>query len=40
MKFLSSVESLSNVETAVIVMFISYLALPVHLPDMVTKVID
>lgn len=40
MKFLSYVESLSNVETIVIVMFISYLALPFHLPSMVTKFID
>jgi hypothetical protein len=40
MKFLSYVESLSNVETAVIVMFIFYLALPFHLPSMVAKLID
>ena len=40
MKFLSSVESLSNVETAVIVMFISYLALPIQLPDMFANMVD
>jgi hypothetical protein len=33
-------ESLSNVETAVIVMFISYLALPIQLPEMVAKMVD
>jgi len=33
-------ESLSNVETAVIVMFISYLALPIQLPEMVAKLVD
>lgn len=40
MKFLSFMESLSNVETAVIVMFISYLALPIQLPEMVAKLVD
>lgn len=40
MKFLSFMESLSNVETAVIVMFISYLALPIQLPEMVAKMVD
>ena len=40
MKFLSFMDSLTNVETAVIVMLISYLALPIQLPDMFANMID
>ena len=40
MKFLSFMDSLTNVETAVIVMLISYLALPVQLPDMFANMVD
>lgn len=40
MKFLSFMDSLTNVETAVIVMLISYLALPIQLPDMFANMVD
>ena len=40
MKFLSFMNSLTNVETAVIVALISYLALPVQLPDMFANMVD
>lgn len=40
MKFLSFMDSLTNVETAVIVMLISYLALPIQLPDMFVNMVD
>ena len=40
MKFLSFMDSLTNVETAVIVMLISYLALPIQLPDMFASMVD
>ena len=40
MKFLSFIDSLTNVETAVIVMLISYLALPIQLPDMFANMVD
>jgi hypothetical protein len=40
MKFLSFMDSLTNVETAVIVMLISYLALPIQLPDMFATMVD
>ena len=40
MKFLSFMDSLTNVETAVIVMLISYLALPILLPDMFANMVD
>lgn len=40
MKFLSFVDSLTNVETVVIVMLISYLALPIQLPDMFANMVD
>jgi len=33
-------DSLTNVETAVIVMLISYLALPIQLPDMFANMVD
>jgi len=33
-------DSLTNVETAVIVMLISYLALPIQLPDMFVNMVD
>ena len=39
MKFLSFMDSLTNVETAVIVMLISYLALPIQLPDMFASMV-
>ena len=40
MKFLSFMDSLTNVETAVIVMLISYLALPIQFPDMFANMVD
>lgn len=40
MKFLSFMNSLTNVETAVIIALISYLALPVQLPDMFANMVD
>ena len=40
MKFLSFMDSLTNVATAVIVMLISYLALPIQLPDMFANMVD
>ena len=40
MKFLSFMDSLTKVETAVIVMLISYLALPIQLPDMFANMVD
>lgn len=40
MKFLSFMDSLTNVETASIIMLISYLALPIQLPDMFANMVD
>ena len=40
MKFLSFMDSLTNAETAVIVMIISYLVLPIQLPDMFANMVD
>ena len=40
MKFLSFIDSLTNVETAIIVMLISYLALPIQLPNMFANMVD
>lgn len=40
MNALSFMKSFTNVETAIIVMFILYLALPVELPDMLANLVD
>ena len=40
MNALSFMKSVTNVETAIIVMFILYLALPVELPDMLANLVD
>jgi len=40
MNALSFMKSVTNVETAIIVMFILYLALPVGLPDMLANLVD
>ena len=40
MKFLSLMNSLSNVETGLIVTFIFYLAMPVELPDVLSNIVE
>jgi len=40
MKFLSLMNSLSNVETGLIVTFIFYLAMPIELPDVLSNIVE